>query len=57
MIALHPSTYGLTINTTKRELQELSYVLDKYLEDEHHTSGDNPAWKFMKELAATLEKI
>ncbi len=57
MIALHPSTYGLTINATKRELQELSYVLDKYLEDEHHTSGDNPAWKFMKELAATLEKL
>lgn len=57
MITLHPSTYDLTINATKRELQELSCVLDRYLEDEHHMSGDNPAWKFMKELAATLEKL
>jgi hypothetical protein len=57
MIYLSASTYSLTINATKRELQELSCVLDRYLEDEHHTSGDNPAWKFMKELAATLDKL
>lgn len=57
MINLSASTYSLKINATKRELQELSCALDRYLEDEHHTSGDNPAWKFMKELAATLDKI
>lgn len=57
MITLHPNTYSLAINATKRELQELSCALDRYLEEEHHTSADNPAWKFMKELAATLDKL
>lgn len=57
MITLTPNDYTLTIRASKRELQELSYVVDKYLEAEYHTSGDNPAWKFMKELDAILEKI
>lgn len=57
MITLTANEYNLTIRATKRELQELSCTLDRYLEDEQHTSGDNPAWKFMKELAATLDKL
>lgn len=57
MITLTANEYNLTIRATKRELQELSCALDRYLEDEQHTSGDNPAWKFMKELAATLDKL
>lgn len=57
MITLTPNNYTVTIIATKRELQELSYVVGKYLEDEYHTSGDNPAWNFMKELDTTLESI
>lgn len=57
MITLTPNDYNLVIRASERELQELSYIVDKYLANEYHTSGDNPAWKFMQELGAALGKI
>lgn len=55
-IELTPETYTLGIVASKRELQELSCVVSKYIEDESYTSGDNPAWRFMKELETVLVK-
>lgn len=57
MITLTTCEYNLTVRATKRELQELNSALDMYFEEEQYTSGDNPAWKFMKELAATLDNL
>lgn len=56
-IELTSEVYALKISASKREFQELSYVVSKYIEDENHTSGDNPAWSFMKELETVLVKI
>lgn len=56
-IKLQETEYSLRIKASKGELQELSYAVEKYIEEEHYTSGDSPTWEFMKELANTLERI
>jgi hypothetical protein len=56
-IELTSEVYALKIGASKRELQELSYIVSKYIEDESHTSGDNPAWSFMKKLNSVLEQL
>jgi len=56
-IDLKAAQYNLQIEASKRELQELSCIVEQYLEAEYHTSGDNPAWDFMKNLGQTLESM
>lgn len=46
--------YTLEVRGSKRDFQELSYVIENYMENEYHTSGDNPAWDFMKEINEAL---
>ena len=56
-IRLEAKTFTLTITATKRELQELSDMVSRRLNDDHHTRGDNPVWDFMTNLERVLEGI
>ena len=55
-ITVKPENYHIEATATKRELQELESVLDKYIEENRHTSGDNPAWGFMKDFLLEIDK-
>jgi hypothetical protein len=43
-------TLTMTTTGTPRDFQELECILDRYLEEDKHTSGDNPAWHFILEM-------
>ena len=56
-ITLEPEQFTLTITATKRELQELLDMVSQRLNDDKHTSGDNPVWGFLTSLECVLEGI
>jgi hypothetical protein len=56
-ITLEAEEFTLTITASKRELQELSDMVSRRLNDDHHTRGDNPVWGFLTHLECVLEGI
>jgi len=56
-ITLESDQFTLKITATRRELQELQYMVSQRVEDDKHTSGDNPVWGFLTNLECILERI
>lgn len=56
-ITLESDQFTLKITATRRELLELADMVSQRVEDDKHTSGDNPVWGFLTDLERILEGI
>lgn len=56
-ITLESEHFTLKITASRRELQELQDMVSQRLDDDKHTSGDNPVWGFLTNLECVLEGI
>ena len=56
-ITLEPKEFTLKITASKREMQELQSMVSQRLDEDKHTSGDNPVWGFLTHLETVLEGI